>query len=74
MANNVVLPNLATPVRGTMKKVLDNDTTPRDKISLNGLRMTKDKNESVSMMMIKTGLEVSQPYTVFNYGPPRPQK
>ena len=71
MANNVVLPNLATPVRGTMKKVLDNDTTPRDKISLNGLGITKDKSECAPMMM-RTGVEVAQCYNVSNYGPTIP--
>ena len=25
-------------------------------------------------MMMKTGMEVAQDYTVFDYGPPRPQK
>ena len=44
---------------GTLREVVDNDITPRDKISLNELGITKDKYESVYMMMIKTGLEVS---------------
>ena len=66
-------PNFTTPVPGTSRKVLDNDTTTRDKIYLNGLGMTKGKYIGVSMMM-KEGMQVSQHYTVFKYGPPRTQK
>ena len=35
--------------------------------------MTKGESGGASMML-KTGMEVVQYYTVFNYGPPRPQK
>ena len=45
MAKNFAFPNFATPVPGTLKEVLDNDTTPRDKISLNGLEMKKINTE-----------------------------
>ena len=56
-----------------MRVVLDNDTTTRDKFPLNGLCMTKGGYGGVSMIL-KTGMEVSQDYIVFNYGPPRPHK
>ena len=66
-------PNLTTPVPGTLREVLNNDIAPREKISLNGLGMTRGKSWGLSMMM-KIGLEVDQDYNVFNYGPPRLQK
>ena len=56
---------------GTLRKVLDKDTTTRDKSYRNGLNMTKGKSGGVSMMT-KTGMEVAQDYAIFNYGPPRP--
>ena len=68
-----VFPNFVTPVTGTLRGVLDNETTPRDKIYLNGLGMIKGKSGGASMML-KTGMEVDQYYIVFNYSPPRPQK
>ena len=37
-------PNFTTPVPGMMREVLDNDTTLRDNISLNGLGMKKGKS------------------------------
>ena len=46
---------------------------PRDKISLNGLVITKGKARGLSMML-KTGMEVAQDCTVFSCGHPRPQK
>ena len=66
-------PNYTTPVPGTLRCLLYNNTTTRDKISFNGLWMTKVESGVVSMLM-KTGMEVSQYYTVFNYIPPRPLK
>ena len=54
-------------------EVINNDTTTRDNISLDSLDMTKGKSVSASMML-KTGMELAQDYTVFNYKPPRPQK
>ena len=51
----------------------ENYIAPRDKISLNGLGMTKDKARGLSMMM-KTGLNVAQDHTVLNYGPSNPLK
>ena len=65
--------NFTTPVTGTPREVIDNDTTPRDNIFLNVLGVKKCKSGGASMMM-KTGMEVYQDYTVFNYGLPRPQK
>ena len=35
--------------------------------------MKKGESRGVYMIM-KTGMEVTQDYTVFRYGPPRPQK
>ena len=57
----------------TLRGFLGNDTKTREKNYLNGLGMTKGESGGVSMML-KTGMEVAQEYTVFNYGPPRPQK
>ena len=59
------LTNFTTPVPGTLREVLDNDTTTRDKSYLNGLNMTKGESGGVSMML-KTGMEVAQHYNVFN--------
>ena len=56
-----------------MIEVLDNDTTAREKVSLNGLGMTKGQFEGVSMML-KTGMKVDQYYTSFKNVPPIPQK
>ena len=72
-AKQFAFPNFTTPVPGTLRKVLDNDTTTRDKFYLNGLGMKKGESGGVSIMF-KTGMEVAQYYTVFNCGPPRPQK
>ena len=73
MAKYFVFPNFSTPVPGTLREVLDNNNTKRDKSYLNSLRMKKSESGGV-YMMIKTGTELSQYYTVFNYGPPRPHK
>ena len=54
-------------------KFLDNENTPRYKISLKGVGMTKGKSVGFSMML-KIGTEVGQHYTVLNYGPPNPLK
>ena len=56
-----------------MTEVIDNYTTTRNKIFSNGLGATKGQSGDVSMML-KTGMEVAQGYTVFNYGRPRAQK
>ena len=58
---------------GMLSGVLDNELEPRDKISLNELVMTKCKARGLSMML-KTGMEVAQDYTVLNCGHPRPHK
>ena len=58
---------------GTLREVIDNDITPRQKIPLDRLVMTKIKSGGLSMML-KTGLEVAQDYNVFSYGPPIKQK
>ena len=71
MEKRFEFPNFTTPVPGTLMEVLDNDTTTRDKIYLNGLGMKKGKSGGASMIL-KTGIEVAQDYTVLNYGPPRP--
>ena len=66
--------NFTTPLPGNLKKVLDNNITTRDeKISLNGLGITKGEYLDVSMML-KIVKEVAQYYTVFEHGLPRPQK
>ena len=68
-----MFPNFTTPIPGTLREVLDNDIAPTDKISLNGLGMKKGKYGGLSMIL-KTVLEVDQDYSIFNYGPPIPQK
>ena len=73
VAKNLAFPNFTAPMPGTLREVLDNEIAPREKISLNGLVITKGKSIGLSMML-KTGLEVAQYYTVFNYGPTSPHK
>ena len=73
MAEHFFSPTFTTLVPGSLRKVLYNYTTTRDKIYLNGLGMTKGESGGFYMMMIK-GMEVAQYYTVFNYGPPITQK
>ena len=73
MENNSALPNFSTSLPGTLIEVIYNFTTTRDNISLDGLEMTKVKS-GCAHMMLKTEMEVDQDYTVFNYGPQRPQK
>ena len=46
-----MLPNFTTPVSGTSMEVLENDTTTRDKISLNDLGMTKGESVGVSLIL-----------------------
>ena len=64
-------PHFSSPVLGTLRGVLDNDITTRDKSHLNGLGTTKFESGVVSMML-KTGMELAQDYTVSNYRPPIP--
>ena len=73
MAKHFTFPNFATSVPGKLRWVLENDTKLRDKMSLDGLVMTKFKSGGTSMML-KTVMEVAQDYTVFDYSPPRPQR
>ena len=67
------LPKFTTPVSGMLKKVNKNVMKTGDKIPLHGLGTTKVKSGGVSMML-KTGTEMAQYYTVFNYITPRTQK
>ena len=69
MVKHFVFPNFNTPVPGTLRGVLDNDTKTRYKSHLNGLNITKVEPGGVSMML-KTVMELDQYYTVFNYVPP----
>ena len=50
MEKRFEFPNSTTPVPGTLMEVLDNDTTTRDKIYLNGLGMKKGKSGGASMI------------------------
>ena len=68
VVKHFAFPNFTTPMPGTLRGFLDNDIAPRDKISLNGLGIKKVKAVGLSKIL-KTGLEVAQYYTVFNYGP-----
>ena len=63
--NNFSFPKFTTPVEGMLREVLDNNTKTRDKISLNGLGVTKCEYGGVSMI-IKIVTEVSHYYTVLN--------
>ena len=60
-------PNFTTPVPGTLREVLDNDTIPRDE-------GTKKGKYGGASMMLKKVTEVNQYSTVFNYRTPIPQK
>ena len=50
-----MLPNFSSPGPGTLKEFLDNDINIRDKMSLNGLGVTKFETRILSMIM-KTGM------------------
>ena len=73
VASPYAFPNFSTLVSGMLREVLDNDNTTRDIFLLNGSGITKGKSGGVSMML-KTGMEVAQYYTILNYGPPIPPK
>ena len=72
VANHFAFSNFAAPVSGTLREILDNDTTTRDKISLKVLDVTKGESVGVSTML-KILMKVAQEYTVFNYVPPKSQ-
>ena len=55
VTKNYVFPNFTTSMIGTLGEVLDNDMTPRDKISLKRLGGTKGKSGGLSKMLI-TGM------------------
>ena len=61
--NHFSFPKFITPVASTLREVLDNEITTRDKISLNGLGTSNGKFVRVSMML-KTGIKMAQDYTV----------
>ena len=42
--NKFMLPKFADPVPGTLREILDNGTTTRDKIPPNGLGVTKGQS------------------------------
>ena len=71
VANHFEFPSFITPVSGMLREVLENGTTKIYKIYLNGLGTTKFESGVVSMML-KTGMELAQDYTVSNYRPPIP--
>ena len=73
MAKHSPFPKFITPMSGTLREVFDNDIASRDKISLNGLGMTKGQAGGL-YMILKIGMEVHQDYTVSNYRPPSLQK
>ena len=73
MAKHFVFPNFTTPLTGSIRGVLYNDTSTRDKIPINGLGMTKGESVIV-YIMLKTGTEVAQDRTFFNKVPSIPQK
>ena len=73
VSKHFLFPNFKAPVPGTLREVLDNDTTRSDNFFLGGLRVKTFEYGGVSMMLI-IGMEVAQDYNIFNYTPPRPQK
>ena len=73
VANHFLFPKFTASGPGTLREVIDNDKTTRDKISFNGLGVIKGRSISVSLML-KTGMELAEYCTVFNYGLPGLQK
>ena len=69
VAKHFVFPKFTASGPGTFREVIDNDTTTRDKMSLNGLKATKGQPISLSMML-KTGMEAPEDHNNLNYGPP----
>ena len=65
----ITLKNFTSAVSGTLREVLDNDTTTRDKFTLKGFRVTKGRFGCVDIVL-KTGMKLAQYYSAFNYGPP----
>ena len=63
-----MLPKFTAPVSETLREILDNDTTTRDKTPLKGLGVTKGESGGVSVMLEKR-MKVAQHYTVFKYNP-----
>ena len=55
VAKQFAFPNFTTPIEGTLREVLYNDISPRDKISLDGWGITKSKSGGLSIFL-KTGL------------------
>ena len=53
-----MLPKFTVSGPGTLMRVMENDTTTRDKISLNRLEVTKCQSISVSVIL-KTVMEVA---------------
>ena len=51
VVKHFLFPNFVTPMTGMLREVLDNDITPKDKISLNGLGTKKGKYGGLSIMM-----------------------
>ena len=62
--------NFATPVSGNLREVIDKYSRKRDKFT--SIFRDEQGESGVVYMMLKTGIEVTQYYTVFNYGPPKP--
>ena len=55
VANFFASPKFSSIAYGTPRGIIDNYTTTRDKISLNGLGMEKGKSGDISMIL-KTGI------------------
>ena len=72
-AKQFAFPNFTTPVLWTVRGVLGNNITPREKFYLNGLGTIKGEYGGVSMVM-KTGMEVDQDKKKIDCVPPIPQK
>ena len=65
--------NFINPVPGTPMEVIDNEITPRDKISLNGIGTTKGTSGGASMML-KQGWKWLKIILFSTTDPPIPHK
>ena len=63
-----MLPKFTASVSGTLREILENHTTTRDKTPLKGLGATEGESGGVSVMLEKR-MKAAQQYTVFKYNP-----
>ena len=73
LANYFLFPRFNASGPGTLKGVIDNDTTTRYNIFPQWVRDKKRKTRR-AVYDAETEIEVAQYYTVLKYRPPRPHK